>query len=107
MCVACDADCRCATQEMLRDTARGGAGTNPMMSYITDAAPQQGEAAMRAGRHAEVSAAGPALRPCAPPVWVLAASLAEQDMPLSHLMAVYAVDDDEHHGCCDCSLQRL
>ena len=43
---------------MLRDTARGGAGTNPMMSYITDAAPQQGEATMRAGRHAEVSAAG-------------------------------------------------
>ncbi|CAK0785772.1 hypothetical protein CVIRNUC_008983 [Coccomyxa viridis] len=42
-----------AYQEMLRDTARGGAGTNPMMSYITDAAPQQGEATMRAGRHAE------------------------------------------------------
>ena len=51
------ANCQCVTQEMLRDTARGGAGTNPMMSYITDAAPQQGEATMRAGRHAEVSAA--------------------------------------------------
>ena len=39
---------------MLRDTARGGAGRNPMMSYITDAAPQTGEATMRAGLHAEV-----------------------------------------------------
>lgn len=44
---------------MLRDTARGGASTNPMMSYITDAAPQQGEATMRAGRHAEVPHALP------------------------------------------------
>ena len=43
-----------ALQEMLRDTARGGAGTNRMMSYITDAAPQTGEATMRAGLHAEV-----------------------------------------------------
>jgi hypothetical protein len=41
-------------QEMLQSTARGGASTNPMMSYITDAAPQKGEATMRAGLHAEV-----------------------------------------------------
>ena len=55
--VICSIGSWIATQDMLRDTARGGAGTNPMMSYITDAAPQQGEATMRAGRHAEVSAA--------------------------------------------------
>ena len=58
--VSCSVDSWSAPQDMLRDTARGGAGTNPMMSYITDAAPQQGEATMRAGRHAEVSAAAPA-----------------------------------------------
>ncbi len=52
-----------ALQEMLRDTARGGAGTNRMMSYITDAAPQTGEATMRAGLHAEVgSCPCPALK---------------------------------------------
>ena len=54
-----------ALQEMLRDTARGGAGTNRMMSYITDAAPQAGEATMRAGLHAEVGPCRFALFKCA------------------------------------------
>ncbi|KAK9791828.1 hypothetical protein WJX73_003147 [Symbiochloris irregularis] len=38
-------------QAMLSDPGRAPAGVHPMMRYVADAAPQQGEVAMRAGTH--------------------------------------------------------